>query len=145
MFSGALGVGIGFGLQKIVSNIISGIILLTDRSIKPGDVIEIGEAYGVVSSLGARYASVVTRDGVEYLIPNEDLITSQVVNWSQGWWEGGGRAVLVVVLVLVRGAEVAGEGGGENGRERREMGAAPAPSLRQSCRRRTRGRGPGCT
>jgi small-conductance mechanosensitive channel len=82
VFSGALGVGIGFGLQKIVSNIISGIILLTDRSIKPGDVIEIGEAYGVVSSLGARYASVVTRDGVEYLIPNEDLIANTVINWS---------------------------------------------------------------
>jgi small-conductance mechanosensitive channel len=82
VFSGALGVGIGFGLQKIVSNLISGIILLTDRSIKPGDVIEIGAAYGVVSSLGARYASVVTRDGVEYLIPNEDLIANTVINWS---------------------------------------------------------------
>jgi small-conductance mechanosensitive channel len=82
VFSGALGVGIGFGLQKIVSNIISGIILLTDRSIKPGDVIEVTGAYGVVNSLGARYASVVTRDGVEYLIPNEELIANTVVNWS---------------------------------------------------------------
>jgi small-conductance mechanosensitive channel len=82
VFSGALGVGIGFGLQKVVSNIISGIILLTDRSIKPGDVIEVAGAYGVVKSLGARYASVVTRDGVEYLIPNEELIVNTVVNWS---------------------------------------------------------------
>ncbi len=82
VFSGALGVGIGFGLQKVVSNIISGIILLTDRSIKPGDVIEVTGAYGVVNSLGARYASVVTRDGVEYLIPNEELIANTVVNWS---------------------------------------------------------------
>jgi len=82
VFSGAVGVGIGFGLQKVVSNLISGIILLTDRSIKPGDVIQIGNVYGWISSLRGRYVSVVTRDGHEYLIPNEDLITQQVVNWS---------------------------------------------------------------
>lgn len=82
VFSGALGVGIGFGLQKIVSNIISGIILLLDRSIKPGDVIEVGTTYGRVHTMGARYASVITRDSMEYLIPNEDLITQQVINWS---------------------------------------------------------------
>ncbi|MEE9162209.1 MAG: mechanosensitive ion channel domain-containing protein [Candidatus Neomarinimicrobiota bacterium] len=81
-FSGALGVGLGFGLQKVVSNFISGIILLTDKSIKPGDVVQVGEVYGWISSLRGRYASVVTRDGHEYLIPNEDLITQQVVNWS---------------------------------------------------------------
>ncbi|WP_169566163.1 mechanosensitive ion channel family protein [Sneathiella limimaris] len=82
VFSGALGVGIGFGLQKVVSNLISGVILLLDRSIKPGDVIEVGESYGRVHSMGARYASVITRDASEYLIPNEDLITQQVINWS---------------------------------------------------------------
>jgi small-conductance mechanosensitive channel len=82
VFGGALGVGIGFGLQKIVSNLISGVILLADRSIKPGDIILIGDKYGWVSSLGARYVSVETRDGTEYLIPNEDVITQQVVNWS---------------------------------------------------------------
>ena len=82
VFGGAVGVGVGFGLQKVVSNLVSGIILLLDASIKPGDVIEIGGTYGWVNSLGARYASVVTRDGTEYLIPNEDLITQQVVNWS---------------------------------------------------------------
>ncbi|UCH10527.1 MAG: mechanosensitive ion channel [Fidelibacterota bacterium] len=81
-FSGALGVGIGFGLQRIVSNFISGIILLTDRSIKPGDVVQVGNVYGWISGLRGRYASVVTRDGHEYLIPNEDLITQQVINWS---------------------------------------------------------------
>ncbi|MFT5443638.1 MAG: small-conductance mechanosensitive channel [Myxococcota bacterium] len=79
---GAIGVGIGFGLQKVVSNLISGIILLLDRSIKPGDVIEVGETYGEVNSLGARYTSVITRDGTEWLIPNEDLITQRVTNWS---------------------------------------------------------------
>jgi small-conductance mechanosensitive channel len=79
---GAIGVGIGFGLQKVVSNLVSGIILLLDRSIKPGDVIEIGSTYGRIQSLGARYVSVATRDKTEYLIPNEDLITTQVINWS---------------------------------------------------------------
>ena len=80
--SGAIGVGLGFGLQKVVSNLVSGIIILLDKSIKPGDVISLGDTFGWIETLGARYASVVTRDGKEYLIPNEDLITSQVVNWS---------------------------------------------------------------
>jgi len=80
--SGAIGVGLGFGLQKVVSNLVSGVIILLDKSIKPGDVISLGETFGWINTLGARYTSVVTRDGREYLIPNEDLITSQVVNWS---------------------------------------------------------------
>jgi small-conductance mechanosensitive channel len=79
---GAIGVGVGFGLQKVVSNLVSGVILLLDRSIKPGDVIAIGSTYGKIQSLGARYVSVATRDRTEYLIPNEDLITTQVINWS---------------------------------------------------------------
>lgn len=79
---GAIGVGVGFGLQKVVSNLVSGVILLLDRSIKPGDVIEVGSTYGRIQSLGARYVSVATRDKTEYLIPNEDLITTQVINWS---------------------------------------------------------------
>lgn len=82
VFSGAVGVGVGFGLQKIVSNLISGIILLMDRSIKPGDVVELTGTYGWVASLGARYTSVRTRDGTEHLIPNEDFIINRVVNWT---------------------------------------------------------------
>jgi small-conductance mechanosensitive channel len=82
VLSGAIGVGLGFGLQKVVSNLVSGIIILLDKSIKPGDVISLGETFGWINSLGARYVRVVTRDGKEYLIPNEDLITGQVVNWS---------------------------------------------------------------
>ena len=82
VLSGAIGVGLGFGLQKVVSNLVSGVITLLDKSIKPGDVISLGETFGWIQTLGARYASVVTRDGKEYLIPNEDLITGQVVNWS---------------------------------------------------------------
>jgi small-conductance mechanosensitive channel len=82
VFSGAIGVGIGFGLQKVVSNLISGIILLLDESIKPGDVIEIDETFGWITSLNARYVSISSRDGKEFLVPNEDLVTHRVVNWS---------------------------------------------------------------
>ncbi len=82
MFSGALGLGIGFGLQKVFSNLLSGIILLLDKSIKPGDVISVGDTFGWVNSLGARHVSVLTRDGKEHLIPNENLITQTVENWS---------------------------------------------------------------
>lgn len=82
VLSGAIGVGLGFGLQKVVSNLVSGVIILLDKSVKPGDVISLGQTFGWINSLGARYVSVVTRDGKEYLIPNEDLITGQVVNWS---------------------------------------------------------------
>lgn len=86
VFTGALGVGIGFGLQKIISNFISGIILLLDRSLKPGDVIEVetgnGVTYGWIEKLGLRYTSVTTRDGTETLIPNETFITNPVTNWS---------------------------------------------------------------
>ncbi|MEQ9519656.1 MAG: mechanosensitive ion channel [Parvibaculum sp.] len=82
VFSGAIGIGLGFGLQKVVSNLISGILLLLDRSLKPGDVIEVGDAYGWIENMGARYLTVATRDGKEYLIPNEDIITQQVINWS---------------------------------------------------------------
>ncbi|MEQ9144486.1 MAG: mechanosensitive ion channel [Parvibaculaceae bacterium] len=82
IFSGAVGIGVGFGLQKVISNLFSGILLLLDRSLKPGDVIEIGDAYGWINKMGARYITVATRDGKEYLIPNEDMITQQVINWS---------------------------------------------------------------
>lgn len=82
VFGGAVGLGLGFGLQKVVSNLVSGVILLLDNSIKPGDVIEVGGAYGWVESMNARYASMVTRDGKALLIPNDELISNQVVNWS---------------------------------------------------------------
>ncbi|PIB23286.1 mechanosensitive ion channel protein [Amylibacter kogurei] len=82
LLSGAIGLGIGFGLQKIVSNLISGIIILLDKSIKPGDVISLDGTFGWITQLGARYASITTRDGREYLVPNEDFITNQVINWT---------------------------------------------------------------
>lgn len=82
VIGGAVGLGLGFGLQKVVSNLISGVILLLDRSIKPGDVIEVGGTYGWINKLAARYTSVITRDGREHLVPNEDMITQPVINWT---------------------------------------------------------------
>src|ERR1700736_3717437 len=82
IFSGAAGVGIGFGLQKIVANFISGIILLADKSVKPGDLVTIGDSSGRISAMNTRYISVAAGDGREILIPNEDLITQKVVNWT---------------------------------------------------------------
>ena len=79
---GAIGLGIGFGLQKVVSNLFSGFILLIDRSIKPGDVIEIQGTYGSINRMAARFTSIIARDGSEFLIPNEDMITQPVINWS---------------------------------------------------------------
>lgn len=93
VFSGALGLAVGFGLQKTVGNLIAGIIILMDRSIKPGDIIVVGDLggnnaghampdVGRVTEIGIRAASVVTRDGKKHLIPNEVLMTQPVENWS---------------------------------------------------------------
>jgi len=85
VFSGALGLGIGFGLQKGISNLFSGLLLLMDKSIKPGDVIELPNgAFGWIAHMGGRYTEIVTRDNKSFLIPNEDFITQQVINWSHG-------------------------------------------------------------
>jgi len=82
IFSGAIGVGLGFGLQKIVANFISGVILLADKSVKPGDLITVGDSSGKISAMNTRYISVAAGDGREILIPNEDLVTQKVINWT---------------------------------------------------------------
>jgi len=87
VFSGAFGLAIGFGLQKTFGNLIAGIILLMDKSIKPGDVIAIAdqagnETFGQIRKIGIRAVSITTRDEREYLIPNENLMINQVENWS---------------------------------------------------------------
>jgi small-conductance mechanosensitive channel len=82
VFSGAVGVGIGIGLQKIVANFISGIILLADKSVKPGDLVTVGDSSGRISAMKTRYISIAAGDGREFLIPNEDLVTKTVVNWT---------------------------------------------------------------
>lgn len=86
-FGGAFGLAIGFGLQKTFGNLISGILLLLDKSIKPGDVISVtdqagNESVGQIRKIGIRAISVITRDQTEHLIPNENLMINQVVNWS---------------------------------------------------------------
>ena len=87
VFSGAFGLAIGFGLQKTFGNLIAGIILLMDRSIKPGDVIAVSDqagnsTFGEIRKIGIRAVSITTRDQKEYLIPNENLMVNQVENWS---------------------------------------------------------------
>jgi small-conductance mechanosensitive channel len=82
VFTGAAGVGIGLGLQKIVANFISGLILLVDKSVKPGDLVTIGDSSGRISAMKTRYISVAAGDGREFLIPNEDLVTQKVINWT---------------------------------------------------------------
>ena len=82
VFGGALGVGLGFGLQKIASNYVSGFIILLDRSIRIGDLVSADNRYGTVSRINARYTVVRGLDGTEAIIPNESLITNTVVNYS---------------------------------------------------------------
>ncbi len=82
VFGGALGVSLGLGLQHIASNFISGFVVLFDRSIRPGDVITIGDTIGTVQEIHARYVVVRDREGVDRLIPNTNLITNDVINWS---------------------------------------------------------------
>jgi small-conductance mechanosensitive channel len=84
VFGGALGVGLGLGLQRIVSNFVSGIVLAFEESIRPGDVISVGNTFGVVRGLHARYVEVHDRDGKDILIPNESLVTAEIINWSHG-------------------------------------------------------------
>jgi len=84
VFGGALGVGIGLGLQRIISNFVSGIILAFEETIRPGDVISVGDTFGVVRGLHARFIEVRNRDGKDILVPNEMLLTSEIVNWSHG-------------------------------------------------------------
>ena len=83
VFSGALGVGLGFGLQKITSNFISGLILLFEKSVKVRDMVEMADGtYGIIRHISARYTLIQTYDGKEIMVPNEDFITQQVINWT---------------------------------------------------------------
>ncbi len=83
LFGGALGIGVGFGLQKIASNFISGLILLLEKSIEVGDLVELADGtYGFIRRTGARYTLIETFENKEILVPNEDFITSRVTNWT---------------------------------------------------------------
>lgn len=82
IFGGAIGLGIGLGLQRTISNFFAGFTLIADKSIKPGDVVEVGSTFGWVAEMNARYVTVRTRDGKSHLIPNDRFIEEGVVNWS---------------------------------------------------------------
>lgn len=79
---GALSVGIGFGLQNIFNNLVSGLILLLERPIKIGDTIEVGPLIGIVKSIGIRASNVQTVDGAEIIVPNGNLVSNEVINWT---------------------------------------------------------------
>ncbi len=82
VLAGALGVGIGFGLQNITNNFVSGIIILFERPIKVGDRIEVGNVSGDVISISMRSTTIVTNDNISIIVPNSDFISSKVINWS---------------------------------------------------------------
>lgn len=80
--SGAIGLGLGFGLQRLVANLVAGLSLLVGKTIKPGDIIEYKDSYGWVTAMGATYVTLRTRDGVEHLVPNDYFLENGVENWS---------------------------------------------------------------
>jgi len=84
VLGGALAVGVGLGLQKTVSNYVSGFVLIFEDSVRPGDVITVGETFGVVRELNSRHVVVRTGDGLDVLIPNEELVTNRITSWSYG-------------------------------------------------------------
>lgn len=82
VLAGTLGIGVGFGLQNIVNNFVSGLIILFERPIKVGDRIEVGDVHGRVVNLGARSATILTNDNVAIIIPNQKFVTENIINWS---------------------------------------------------------------
>ena len=82
--AGAIGVGLGFGLQNIISNFVSGLIILAERPISIGDRVELGEIAGLVTKINLRSTNIVTNDNITIIVPNSDFITSKVTNWSYG-------------------------------------------------------------
>jgi small-conductance mechanosensitive channel len=82
--AGAIGVGLGFGLQNIISNFVSGLIILAERPISIGDRVELGEVAGIVTKINLRSTNIVTNDNITIIVPNSDFITNKVTNWSYG-------------------------------------------------------------
>lgn len=96
VLTGAIGIGIGFGMQSIFSNFISGIIILLEKPLKVGDRIEVGSVIGNVQSISVRATTIVTNDNVSIIVPNSDFISNQVINWSHS-----GKSVRISVPVCV--------------------------------------------
>ncbi len=104
VIGGAIGVGIGFGLQKIASNFISGIILIFEKTVEIGDIVELdnGNIYGTVKQFGGRYTLVEAMDGKEIMIPNEELIINKVTNWTYS----NNRARIEIILGVAHGTDL---------------------------------------
>jgi small-conductance mechanosensitive channel len=126
IFGGAVGIGIGFGLQKITSNFISGLILLFEKSVEEDDLIELSDGiFGIIKHLGARYTLVETFEGKELMIPNEDFITSRVTNWTYS--NAKGRAEVTLGVSYDSDIEKARELMLEAAREHPRCSADPEP------------------
>lgn len=102
VFSGAVGIGVGLGLQRTVANLVAGLALIVGKSIKPGDVIAYKGTYGWVTNMGARFVTLCTRDGKEYLVPNDEFLQQGVENWSYS----GGKLRLKVPVGIAYDADV---------------------------------------
>ena len=96
VLAGTLGIGVGFGLQNIVNNFLSGLIILFERPVKVGDRIEVGDVHGKVVHIGARSITVVTNDNVAIIIPNQKFVTENVINWSH---EDDKRRFIIPIIV----------------------------------------------
>lgn len=127
VFSGAVGIGLGFGLQKIASNFISGLILLMEKSIEEGDLIELADGtFGFIRRASARYTLVETFDSKEILVPNEDLITSRVINWT--FSNASARVEIEVGVSYQSDIDLAKELILQAAREHPRCAAAPEPA-----------------
>jgi small-conductance mechanosensitive channel len=128
VLTGAVGIGVGFGLQNVVNNFISGLIILFERPIKVGDRIEVGEVEGDVVHIGGRSTTVVTNDNISIIVPNAKFITDNVVNWSHNDRKVRFRIPVTVAyrsdLELVRRLLL------EAAEECPDVLAAPAPAVR---------------
>lgn len=127
IFGGAIGIGLGFGLQKITSNFISGLILLFEKSIEEGDLVELENGvYGFIKNTGARYTLIETFDSKEIMIPNEEFITKNVINWTYSNKQG--RVDINVGVSYKSDIEKARELILEAAREHKMCSKEPAPN-----------------
>ena len=98
VLAGTLGIVVGFGLQNIVNNFVSGLIILIERPIKVGDRIEVGDVHGKVVHIGARSATILTNDNISIIVPNQKFVTENIVNWSHT--DDKRRFIIPVIVAL---------------------------------------------
>jgi small-conductance mechanosensitive channel len=128
VFGGALGVGLGFGLQRIASNYISGFIILLDKSMQIGDVIAVDKHYGMVSDMRSRYMVLAKPDGTHVIIPNETLITNAVINHSLT--EHKGRVQIELAIQADSALELALQSLQDIAKQHKRVLATPTPAAR---------------